>query len=158
MSIAMIWQDYTNVVSLYHFLLQYTVREAAKSVGLWDTAPQLEEISPECMAEFYEAVCHHHALILYNLMLGFTCMLCCLTPTISVLSVHESAWPFAVFDITQECTLLVSGASCSHFYLPFVFTIIYTSWRVARKGEGISIMWVDAYGAKKKQEKNKSGQ
>ena len=164
----MIWQDYTNVVSLYHFLLQYTVREAAKSVGLWDTAPQLEEISPECMAEFYEAVCHHHALILYNLMLGFTwlktemvgvkqdnihCMLCCLTPTISVLSVHESAWPFAVFDITQECTSLVSGASCSHFYLPFVFTIIYTSWRVARKGEGMSIMWVDAYGAKKNRKK-----
>ena len=104
------------------------------------------------MAEFYEAVCHHHALILYNLMLGFTCMLCCLTPAISVLSVHESAWPFAVFDITQECTSLVSGASCSHFYLPFVFTIIYTSWRVARKGEVISIMWVDAYGAKKPQE------
>ena len=52
------------MLHLHLFLLQYTLREAAKSVGLWDTAPQLEEISPERMAEFYEAVYHHYALML----------------------------------------------------------------------------------------------
>ena len=65
------WHNYINVASSSLFLLQYTVREAAKSVGLWDTAPQLEEISPERMAEFYEAVCHHYALMLCHWVLCY---------------------------------------------------------------------------------------
>ena len=56
---------------LYLFLLQYTVRKAARSVGLWDTAPQIEEISPERMAEFYEVVCHHYALMLCHWVLCY---------------------------------------------------------------------------------------
>ena len=39
------------------FPWQYTVCEAAKAADLWNSAPYLDEISPEQMQRFYDAVC-----------------------------------------------------------------------------------------------------
>ena len=39
------------------FPWQYTVREAAKAADLWNSAPYLDEISPEQMQRFYDVVC-----------------------------------------------------------------------------------------------------
>lgn len=39
-----------------HLNMQYTVREAAKSAGIWEAAPTLEEITPQQMEKFNSVV------------------------------------------------------------------------------------------------------
>ena len=39
---------------------QYTIREAAKAAGLWEKAPYMEDIPPDVMTKFYDAVSIKH--------------------------------------------------------------------------------------------------
>ncbi len=50
------------------------MREAAKSVGLWDTAPLLEDISTEMLRKFRETVKYMYGRLLGNIV-RVLCML-----------------------------------------------------------------------------------
>ena len=40
----------------YAFHMQYVVREAAKSAGLWSSAPTMEEVTPQQIEKFNSVV------------------------------------------------------------------------------------------------------
>ena len=48
---------HSAVINVYHFVpIQFTVREAAKVAGIWDTAPCIHEITSEQWKAFSDAV------------------------------------------------------------------------------------------------------
>ena len=66
------------------FPCQYTIREAVKAADLWNSAPYLDEISPEQMQRFYDTVCliygeHCSVARIYiqcHLRVGYTSLPC----------------------------------------------------------------------------------
>ena len=56
--------------------MQYTVREAAKSAGIWDAAPTMEEITPQHMENFNSVVSSDKSYILCSFIIypGSVCM------------------------------------------------------------------------------------